>query len=78
MVRLLIAGVVVFLAIGLTLVAYNVFVFGTGLAGAAALFHRYWKDATAGTSQSTQWMIIILAGLMLGWSAAYMRESGRY
>lgn len=78
MVRLLIAGVVVFLAIGLTLVAYNVFVFGTGLAGAAALFHGYWQDATAGTSKSTQWTIIIIAGVMLGWSAAYMRESGRY
>ncbi len=79
MVRLLIAGVVVFLAVGLTLVAYNVFVLGTGLAGAAALFHGYWQDATAGTSQSTQWMmIIIIAGLILGWSAGYMRESGRY
>jgi hypothetical protein len=78
MLRLLIAGVVVFLAIGLTLVAYNVFILGTGLAGAGALLHRYWRDATAGTSRSTQWMAIIVAAVMLGWAAGHMRESGRY
>ena len=68
------------LAVGVTLVGYNVLIIGTGLAGALALLNRYWRDFVSdpGTTQNIQWMTIIGVALMLAWRIGYMRESGRY
>lgn len=80
MLRVIMAGVIVLLAVGLTLVGYNVFILGTGLAGALGLLHSYWRDATSdpSTTQNIQWMIIIAVGSLFAWRASYMRTSGRY
>lgn len=70
------AGAIVLLALGITLVGYNVLIVGTGLVGALGLINRYWQDAVsdAGTTQSILWMAVIVAALALGWRAGYMRH----
>jgi hypothetical protein len=80
MLRPLLAAAVVILAVGVTLVGYNVLIIGTGLVGALALLNRYWRDFVSepSTTQSIQWMAIIVAAMMLAWRTGYMRESGRY
>jgi hypothetical protein len=80
MLRVLSAVAVVILAVGVMLVGYNVLVIGTGLAGALLLLGRYWRDFASepGLTQNIQWMVIVVAALMLGWRAGSMREPGRY
>jgi len=70
------AGAIVLLALGITLVGYNVLIVGTGLVGALGLINRYWQDAVfdVGTTQSILWMAVIVAALAVGWRAGYMRH----
>lgn len=80
MMRLIVAVAVVFLAVGVAIVGYNVFILGMGLADALAFLYRYWQETTSdsGTTQNIQWMAIIATGLVLAWGAGSMRESGKY
>jgi len=70
------AGAIVLLALGITLVGYNVLIVGTGLVGAFALLHSYWRDAVSdsSTTQNIQWMAIVVTALMLAWRTGYMRH----
>ena len=74
--RVVLAGVVVLLALGITLVGCNMLAVGTGLVGAFGLLHSYWRDAAAnsGTTQNVQWMAIIVAGLVIARRTAYLRD----
>lgn len=80
MLRVILTGGIVFLAVVITLVGYNVLVVGTGVAGAFGLLHSYWRDAVSdsGTTQRIQWMAVIVAALAVGWRAGYMRGPERY
>jgi hypothetical protein len=79
MLRVILAGAIVVLAVGIALVGYNVLIVGTGLVGAFALLHSYWRDAFSdtGTTQNIQWMAIVVAGLAVAWRAAYLRDADR-
>lgn len=50
------AAAIVLLALGIVVVGYNVLIVGTGLVGALALLHSYWRDAVSdsGTTQNIQ------------------------
>jgi hypothetical protein len=79
MIRVIVIVAIVLLAAGLTLAGYSAFFLGSGLAGAGALLHRYWLVlAGLGTTETTVWLIIILAALVLGWRAANMPRYGKY
>ena len=80
MLRVMMAGAIVLLALGITFVGYNVLIVGTGLLGALTLLHSYWRDAVSdsGTTQSMQWMAIVVTALMLAWRAGYMRDPAKY
>jgi H+/Cl- antiporter ClcA len=80
MLRVMMAAAIVLLALGIVVVGYNVLIVGTGLVGALALLHSYWRDAVSdsGTTQNFQWMAIVVAALLLAWRAGYMRDPARY
>jgi len=79
MLRGLAIVILVLLAAGLTLAGYCAFVLGTGLAGTRALLHGYWRFLVGlGTTETRVWLVIILAGLVLGWRAANMPKYGKY
>lgn len=79
MLRVILAGGIVLLAVALTLVGYNVLIVGTGVLGALGLFHSYWRDAVsdAGTTHNIQWMAIVVAGLVIAWRAGRLRDYDR-
>ena len=80
MLRPILACAVVFLAICVALVGYNVLILGTGLVGGVSLLGRYWRDFSSepGTTRAFQWMAIIAVGLMLGLRAGSWREPGNH
>jgi hypothetical protein len=80
MLRVMMAAAIVLLALGITLVGYDVLIVGTGVVGALALLHSYWRDAVSdsGTTQNIQWVAIVVAALLLAWRAGYMRDPARY
>jgi hypothetical protein len=79
MLRAMMAGAVVLLAVGLTLVGYNALILGTGLAGAAALLHRWWDAAFGfGTTETSQWMIVLTSGVVFGSLASRPEKQGKY
>jgi hypothetical protein len=80
MLRVMMAGAIVLLAFGITLVGYNILIVGTGLFGAFALLHSYWRDAASdfGTTQNILWMAIVVAALMLAWRAGCMRDPEKH
>ena len=79
MIRVIVIVTIVLLAAGLTLAGYSAFILGTGLVGARALLHGYWRFlAGLGTTATWVWLIVILAGLLLGWRSANMPWYGKH
>lgn len=75
--RTLLAGAVVVLAVGLTLVGYNLIIVGTGMAGAFGVIYRYWQDLISepSTTEKLQWMIILGAALVVAWRTSRFRDA---
>lgn len=79
MLRAILAGGIVLLAVGLTLVGYTALVLGTGLAGAVALLH-HWRNVAfgLGASETSVWLAIVVAAIGVAWCASYMYDTKRY
>ena len=80
MLRFMLTGVLVLLAIVLVLVGYQMLILGTGVAGALALLHRYWWEATSvlNTTQRIEWVGIIVLALIGAWRTSKMPRFGKY
>jgi len=80
MLRVLIAGSVVLLAVALALVGYDALILGTGLAGALADLHNYWRDVASGSdkTQTIRWVALVVVGVIVGWRISRMPKLGKY
>jgi hypothetical protein len=70
------ACAIVLLAFVAMFVGYNILIVGTGVVGAFALLHSYWRDTFSdpGATHSIQRLAIVAGAVMLGWRAAFFRD----
>jgi hypothetical protein len=79
MLRLLTAGGVLLLGLAAIILVVNVVFLGTGIEGARALI-QHWFNAifNFGSSETSQWLIIIAAGLVFGSLVSRPLKEGRF
>lgn len=79
MMRLLTAAGVLLLAAGIVVLVFNVVFLGTGIDGARALLQHWFSAAFSfGSSDTSQWLIIVAAGLVFGSLVSRPLKEGRF
>ena len=79
MLRLVTAGGVLVLAIAAVVLVVNVVFLGTGIDGARALIQHWFNGLFSfGSSDTSQWLIIIAAGLVFGSLVSRPLKEGRF